>query len=377
VSIVRAGLTAAGSVERKSSVPRKTQDRRISGLVRAALVVSIVLLSFHAVRPPVAGGDGEFQSFSAPPGGGFAVAIWGYGEANDLVDAAAAGGCVLAAAWVTAANGFVGYVPGAPPTVNQPFLALFPGGAIPSETPLLLSCAATSAGGTVQPRPPFPTPPAIPGPGASLLRHVTYELGSELSETLQTETSYGLQAVGGAARLGGLGGEALLRPGDPSFRGDLGFRSEWQSTFRASRDIEYWYGVSVNLPADWDQGSNRGTFDDRIIFQFHEGTGGEPAFSLHINEDANRIALRRKIGEREFDYRWSTAIETNRWYDFAFVARWTRTSAGYFHVYLDGRLVHRYSGPTLVDGSIIYTKWGIYGQPARVLFDEVWIARPN
>ena len=46
----------------------------------------------------------------------------------------------------------------------------------------------------------------------------------------------------------------------------------------------------------------------------------------------------------------------------------------FVQLFLDQRLIGEYQGRTLVDGESIYTKWGIYGQPTRILIDDVRIA---
>lgn len=212
---------------------------------------------------------------------------------------------------------------------------------------------------------------------AALLRAETYDAagGSDTASRRQVAVEDGLRVTDKAVRSGSYAGEAVLGPSDPQYRDRLGYRAEWQSDFHAEQDVEYWYGASYYLPDDWNQGDNPDAFDDRIVFQFHEGTGGSPVFSLHLVEDSSRFVLRRRQADESFHYLWSDAFETERWYDFAFQVRWTPGEDGLFRVYLDGHPVLDYQGPTLVDGTTAYTKWGVYGQPTRVLFDEIRIAR--
>jgi hypothetical protein len=205
---------------------------------------------------------------------------------------------------------------------------------------------------------------------------VTFEDVEEMAQLAgpQSGVDGRLGTTDEAARRGDRAGVALLEPGDPQWQGNMGYRSEWQSEFRAERGVEYWYGVSVYLPADWHRGRISNFFNDRIVFQFHEGTGGEPAVSLHINAEAGRILVRRKLPGGRFDYMWSTQLVEERWYDWAFNVKWSRGDDGFFHIYLNRRLVYEHKGSTLVDGSIVFAKWGIYGQPTRIFFDEVRIA---
>jgi len=215
-----------------------------------------------------------------------------------------------------------------------------------------------------------PAPPATP---AALVDAVTYESGEQAKISRQSGAADGLSVTHDLARAGSAAGVAVLEPGDDQFQGNVGYRSEWQSDFHADAGGEYWYGISLYLPGDWDQGSNDNFFDDRIIFQFHEGTGSSPALSLHIRAADNRLVLRRRTGDG-FEYPWSMPFEVDRWYDLAFHVRWTQDDDGFVQLFLDGQLLGEAHGPTLTDGASVYTKWGIYGQPTRILVDEVRIA---
>ncbi|MCB9484099.1 MAG: heparin lyase I family protein [Dehalococcoidia bacterium] len=215
-----------------------------------------------------------------------------------------------------------------------------------------------------------PPQPATP---AELVDQVTYESGEQAQISLQSGAEDGLSVTHEVVRSGDAAGVAVLEPDDPQFRGNVGYRSEWQSDFHADAGGEFWYGVSVYVPDDWNQGSNDNFFNDRIIFQFHEGTGSSPAMSLHLRADDDRFVLRRRTVDG-FAYPWSMPFETDRWYDFVFHVRWSQDDDGFVQLFLDQRLIGEYQGRTLVDGESIYTKWGIYGQPTRILIDDVRIA---
>lgn len=226
------------------------------------------------------------------------------------------------------------------------------------------------------PRAGDPEPAAQAGNGE--IRRVTYEEdvlgGGPEAEIAQAVATGRLGVTSEAARLGSAAGVATLLPEDPQYRGNLGYRTEWQSEFRAREGDEYWYGASYYLPADWDQGRNPATFNDRIIFQFHEGSGKPPTFSLHLDAADDRLKVRQRRPGGDFEYLWSVPLREEEWYDFAFRVLWSNGGDGFFEVYLDGVLQHRLRGATLTGGSSIYTKWGVYGQPTRVLFDEIRIA---
>ena len=179
---------------------------------------------------------------------------------------------------------------------------------------------------------------------------VTYEVGEAVVyHQAPSETS--LSVTTSIARSGDRAGTVLLLPSDPQYRGSLGFRSEWQSEFLAEAGNEYSYGASYYLPADWNQGVNPRTFDDRIIFQFHEGNGKSPTFSLHLDAANERIFVRNRRPNGVFDALWSTELEIERWYDFAFRVHWSRDNDGFFQIYLDGRLQYEYTGQTLNDSN--------------------------
>ena len=211
------------------------------------------------------------------------------------------------------------------------------------------------------------------GPPAVLVDTVSYEEGEHAKISRQMAAPDALSVTGIEARAGEAAGLAVLREGAEQFRETLGYRSEWQSDFHAEAGPDYWYGLSVFLPEDWDQGTNRGFFDDRIIFQFHEGTGASPALSLHVREAQGDFMVRRRTSDG-FDYLWTMPFETDEWFDFAFHVRWSQDDDGFVQIFADGDLVYEYRGSTLVDGESIYTKWGIYGQPTRILLDEIRIA---
>ncbi len=202
-------------------------------------------------------------------------------------------------------------------------------------------------------------------------QHVSYEDGEQMPPSQEPRDGR-LGITRDLVREGSRAGTVLLLPSDPAYQG-LGYRAEWQSDVYAQEGREYAYGVSYYLPGDWNQGRNPRTFDDRIIFQFHEGTGTPPTFSLHLDAERERIFVRHLQDDGDFDGLWSTELEAGRWYDFAFRVLWSRGGDGFFQVYLDGRLRYQYNGPTLNDARRIYTKWGIYGQPTKLVVDEVSI----
>jgi hypothetical protein len=59
-------------------------------------------------------------------------------------------------------------------------------------------------------------------------------------------------------------------------------------------------------------------------------------------------------------------------------AIWSKSNEGAFKVFIDGVEKSSYNGRTLAVRTSTYAKWGIYGQPTHLFFDEVKIAEgPN
>ncbi len=254
-----------------------------------------------------------------------------------------------------------------------PAPGIFPSAAQPVATPLTPPNAPAPATVTAAPR--ASASPA--GALAAVFRSVSYESG--LSTTEQSQTSAdGLGTTQEAARRGVSAGYALLRPDDPRWSGG-GFRAEWHGEDHTSGPgAERWHGISYYFPSNYNQGRNAATWDDRIIFQFADE--GSPMFSLHLDAARQELWVRRKMPEKNTDgsprfqelARWK--FSTQRWYDLAFHIRWTKDGTGVFELYVDREKKVDYRGRTLGERDATYSKWGIYGQPTRLLFDEVRIA---
>ena len=85
-------------------------------------------------------------------GGGFSLAVWGGGHADDLLDAATARGCGARSFWATrAGGGLVGYFPTPIALVNRNFGDAFPGATLPAGTPVIVVCGAGGTAAPVQP----------------------------------------------------------------------------------------------------------------------------------------------------------------------------------------------------------------------------------
>jgi hypothetical protein len=216
---------------------------------------------------------------------------------------------------------------------------------------------------------------------SQLSRRASYEEDEERVEEAHTSSATsGLTVTTAAARLGDAAGVALLQLGDE--RNREGYRSEWHSRFGAQLGVEYWHGISYYLPADWNQGENPDTFDLRIVFQFHtsDNVGWSPIYGFLVvdGESGPYWSFYRKESERGPDVDlWTEDAKLETWVDFAINVKWTTEPDGFIRVYRNQQLVYEESGiATMQPGSTSgpYSKWGIYGQPTRILFDEARIA---
>lgn len=255
-----------------------------------------------------------------------------------------------------------------------------PAGTKPSPAPTQTAAPAKPAA-TATPAPAVPARVAGGSPavvdGAKVFRHLTYESG-ERAMTSEQAPPNGIGRTTESARSGSSAGFSLLRPGDPQSKAG-GYRSEWHGSDHISGPgAERWHGISYYFPKDYNQGSNSSTFNDRIIFQFCDE--GSPMFSLHLDAAREQLWVRRKLPERDSNGkprfetlgRWD--FQVGQWYDIVFHAKWTKDGSGFMEVYVDGQQVVNYRGRTLAERDVTYSKWGIYGQPTRVLYDEVWAA---
>jgi hypothetical protein len=116
---------------------RVTRPLGLLGLLAAACV------SLLAAGSPVSGqtppASAELVG-TLPASGGFGLAVWNGGSAEQLATTAAARGCTVRAVWMTEQGAFLGYVRGAPAVVNEQFRARFPGAQIPPGA-VIVVCA--------------------------------------------------------------------------------------------------------------------------------------------------------------------------------------------------------------------------------------------
>ena len=105
---------------------------------RGALVTAMLLIAVLAwARPnPVAGGE---IGGNLPAEGGLGLVAWSGGTTADLIESAGEQGCMATSIWIFVRGFPVGYIVGAPESVNAPFLAINPGAELP-PTALVIVC---------------------------------------------------------------------------------------------------------------------------------------------------------------------------------------------------------------------------------------------
>ncbi len=135
-------------IDTTRSAPR---PRTAATLAVALLLASFVLALLLFAPATTVAQEGELAGELAT-GGGFSLAIWGGGHADDLLDAATARGCGARSFWATrAGGGLVGYFPTLIALVNREFVNAFPGATLPAGTPVIVVCGAGGTAASVQP----------------------------------------------------------------------------------------------------------------------------------------------------------------------------------------------------------------------------------
>jgi hypothetical protein len=106
----------------------------------ATLMAAFTALCVWLIALSTASADRELSG-ALPIDGGFTLAVWSGGTVDELTSVARTRQCDFVAAWAATADGaLVGYVPGAPLVVNEPFFRRFPAGTIPSGAALIIGC---------------------------------------------------------------------------------------------------------------------------------------------------------------------------------------------------------------------------------------------
>jgi len=186
------------------------------------------------------------------------------------------------------------------------------------------------------------------------------------------------------ARAGKGAARIILRPGDqiPQERGSELERAELQESTRlwSVEDSAYVYSFSVFVPQDFPIVSTR-----LVIAQWKQYcpvdacTPDNP--TLAIRYQAGELSITKQVtAEKDVLYRTRDDIR-NRWLDFRFEIRFSRSQSGRIKAWLGDTLVIDYKGVTAypasggyVEDGLFYFKMGLYrdrsSEPMTIYFDE-------
>ena len=148
--------------------------------------------------------------------------------------------------------------------------------------------------------------------------------------------------------------------------GDCGYGSSWTDCKldrqrhelagkKHSPDSEHWYFWSIYLPNDFQV-----IFPvNNLLGQFHQDDG-DPVFTFQNNRggyhyeqwlDGREINNFQLLDQKEMLGRWNDVIIN---------AKWTHKDDGLFRIWINGKLIDDYTGPTVEKGLKAYQKFGIY-----------------
>jgi hypothetical protein len=197
----------------------------------------------------------------------------------------------------------------------------------------------------------------------------------------QTCTTDSLAIVTSPVRAGARALRITLRKGDtqktPGTRAEIQTGSHYVTTL----DEDFWYGWSIYVPTDWQDGT-----DQKVVHQWHTGggnPGGNPIIGLRI--DSGKWRITRELTEGTPDPLWEgVAVKRAVWTDWVMHIRWSPSSTGHFTAWMNGELVYSEDAANMhaeTGSAAHYQKLGMYGSfvgsvTERVLYyDEVRVAK--
>lgn len=138
-----------------------------------AAIAFVLILTITGIAYQTFPVNAEGEVTGSVPTSGVGIVLWGGGPPSAVAPAVASKGCTLQSFWVASSGRLDGYVAGAPGFVNDAFVARFPGGTVPPQTPLVLVCTAGASIPT--PAATFPAGtyyrlPGVSAPEATLTR---------------------------------------------------------------------------------------------------------------------------------------------------------------------------------------------------------------
>lgn len=212
-----------------------------------------------------------------------------------------------------------------------------------------------------------------------LLTLADFELGNLAPLQTQMAQPDALTVVTSPVRAGKYAARTLLRATDPEVhKGQRAEFSDGKKVTRIEMEQEYWYGLSIFLPAEFTAPAKM----DAVLFQWHTQQGGpSPVLAIRVANDewiitSNATSQRRVLARIPY--------AKDRWTDWVVHVRWSATDRGFWSIWKDGvevvserDIVTQYPeelGP--------YAKFGQYHSvdeaPRNVVyFDEYRVAGPG
>ncbi|AHG47948.1 hypothetical protein RLEG12_24525 [Rhizobium leguminosarum bv. trifolii CB782] len=189
------------------------------------------------------------------------------------------------------------------------------------------------------------------------------------SFSLQSAKVYSYQQA--AAPDGSKAERFELRSGDcPSSTGDCQTDRErvekWENKPASRLDHEYWYHFSVFIPKDWPAGGSINT----KLGQFHQFGNGKPPVLFEIqngqyifelsNPSVRQASPMHPLAPlRQIGLTSANAMK-GRWTSVTVNANWSRTTAGFINVWVNGAKKVALKGPNVDRDSPVYFKYGVY-----------------
>ncbi|MEX2445721.1 MAG: polysaccharide lyase family 1 protein [Dehalococcoidia bacterium] len=274
--------------DRAAALARRA-GTRYAGALLAVVTLLLVTAAPASAQTPGDGGQTGGWHAGAPTGEGVHLAIWLGGP----VDQAAASVPGVMSLWTAEGGEFVGYSPGAPAFVNAEFLEVFPGGDIPSGTPLVV---VVRAGETAPP----PPPPAQGTPEVSTSSLDFGEVCVWCSESLSLQVS----ADGGVTlrdiRVTGEGSEQFIvrqscaqrtLPGGQPCPVEVAFEPFRPDRGEARLEVHHaGPGSPLVVPlsgfGDCERPAQQAAILDEAVGYGHEARGGADGCLVHVTSTA-------------------------------------------------------------------------------------------
>jgi polysaccharide lyase-like protein len=175
----------------------------------------------------------------------------------------------------------------------------------------------------------------------------------------------GRASLANSGRAGGRGLRLRTEPGDYNIAGsgDMERTDVYLSQTDTGCDEgrEQVWEHSILFPDDFAMP----TWQMYVLFDFHHtGPGGQANF--HVNFADGALVFRgfggRSVNDGHYQAKIGPAMK-NVWYDFVYHVKWSSSSDGFFHAWVNGVKKLAHHGPTLYAGLGCYLKLANYHTP--------------